>query len=151
MEPLCLSPEPFLRQKAPGLLGFSGDSVVQNPPANAGDTGDAGSIPGPGRSPGEGNGPSIPAWETPWTEEPGGLQSVGSHSQDMTKWRACTHIWPLIHLEQCSSRLQRILCFIMCLELWGAPDKKGTKTWPCPEGTPNPAHWSPCSQTSCLS
>ena len=21
---------------------------------------------------------SIPAWETPWTEEPGGLQSVGS-------------------------------------------------------------------------
>ena len=23
--------------------------------------------------------PSSLAWETPWTEEPGGLQSVGSH------------------------------------------------------------------------
>ena len=34
-------------------LGFPGGSVVKNWPANAGDTG---SIPGPGRSPGEGNG-----------------------------------------------------------------------------------------------
>ena len=33
--------------------GFPGGSVVKNPPANAGDPG---SIPGPGRSPGEGNG-----------------------------------------------------------------------------------------------
>ena len=23
--------------------------------------------------------PTIPAWEIPWTEEPGGLQSMGSH------------------------------------------------------------------------
>ena len=30
--------------------------VVKNPPANAGDRRDAGSIPGLGRSPGEGNG-----------------------------------------------------------------------------------------------
>ena len=29
---------------------------VKNPPGNAGDTGDTGSIPGSGRSPGEGNG-----------------------------------------------------------------------------------------------
>ena len=29
--------------------------VLKNPPANAGDTGDAGSIPGQGRSPGGGN------------------------------------------------------------------------------------------------
>ena len=35
------------------LLGFPGGSVVKNLPANAGD---AGSIPGSGRSPGEGNG-----------------------------------------------------------------------------------------------
>ena len=35
---------------------FPGDSVVKNPPANAGDTSDAGLIPGLGRSPGEGNG-----------------------------------------------------------------------------------------------
>ena len=30
--------------------------LVENPPANAGDTGGVGSIPGSGRSPGEGNG-----------------------------------------------------------------------------------------------
>ena len=30
--------------------------MVKNPPANAGDTGDSGSIPRSGRSPGEGNG-----------------------------------------------------------------------------------------------
>ena len=48
--------------------------MVKNPAANAGD---AGLIPGLGRSPGEENG-SILAWEIPWTEEPGGVQSMGS-------------------------------------------------------------------------
>ena len=37
-------------------MGFSGGSVVKNLPANAGDTGEVGSIPGSGRSSGEGNG-----------------------------------------------------------------------------------------------
>ena len=27
---------------------------------------------------------SIPAWEIPWTEEPGGLQSTGSQESDTT-------------------------------------------------------------------
>ena len=36
--------------------GFPRDSVVENPPANAGDLGDAGSIPGTERSPGGENG-----------------------------------------------------------------------------------------------
>ena len=39
-----------------GPRGFPGGSVVKNLPANAGDTRDAGSIPGSGRSPGGGNG-----------------------------------------------------------------------------------------------
>ena len=55
--------------------------VVKNLPADAGDIRDAGSIPGSGRSPG-GEGmathSSILAWRIPWTEEPGGLQSIGS-------------------------------------------------------------------------
>ena len=36
---------------------------------------------------GEGNGtpPSTLAWKIPWTEEPGGLQSVGSLESDMTE------------------------------------------------------------------
>ena len=58
------------------LLGFPVASVVENPPAN---TGDMDPIPGSERSPGEGNNhSSILAWESPWTEEPGGLQSMGS-------------------------------------------------------------------------
>ena len=42
--------------------------------------GDPGSIPGLGRSPGEGRATrsSILPWRIPWTEEPGGLQSTGS-------------------------------------------------------------------------
>ena len=48
--------------------------------ASACNAGDPGSIPGLGRSPGEGNGnhSSILAWRIPWTAEPGGLQSMGS-------------------------------------------------------------------------
>ena len=43
-------------QKFPPKVGFPGCSVIKNPPANAEDTGDAGSIPGSRRSPGGGNG-----------------------------------------------------------------------------------------------
>ena len=38
------------------VIGFSGGSMVKNLPANAGATGDVGSIAGSGRSPGGGNG-----------------------------------------------------------------------------------------------
>ena len=60
--------------------GFPGGSVVKNPPARAGDAGDAGSIPGSRRSPGEGNGNPFQytCLRIPWTEEPGGLHSMGS-------------------------------------------------------------------------
>ena len=37
-------------------MGFPGGAAVKNPPANAGDAKGMGSIPGPGRCPGEGNG-----------------------------------------------------------------------------------------------
>ena len=48
--------------------------------ASACNAGDLGSISGWGRSPGEGNGnhSSILAWKIPWTEKPGGLQSMES-------------------------------------------------------------------------
>ena len=61
-------------------MDFSGGSVINNPPANAGDTRDMGSIPGLGRFPGKEMAAhsSILAWRIPWTEEPGGLQSIGS-------------------------------------------------------------------------
>ena len=57
--------------------------VVKNPPANAGYKRDSGLIPGSGKSPagGHGNHSSILAWRILWTDEPGGLQSMGSQSQ----------------------------------------------------------------------
>ena len=57
--------------------GFPAASVVKNPPANAGDSG---SIPGSGRSTGEGNGSPLQyssLKRPPWREEPGSLQSLG--------------------------------------------------------------------------
>ena len=58
-------------------MGFPSGSVVKKLLAPAGE---AGSIPELGRSPGEGiaTHSSILVWTIPWTEEPGGLQSMGS-------------------------------------------------------------------------
>ena len=52
--------------------------MVKNLPANAGD---AGLIPGLGRSPEGGNGYPLQCscLENPWTEKPGRLQSMGSN------------------------------------------------------------------------
>ena len=57
-------------------MGFPGDSVVKNQPANARN---AGLIPGSERSSGErrGNPLQFLVWEIPRTEEPGGLQVMG--------------------------------------------------------------------------
>ena len=59
-------------------LHFPGGSVVKNPPASAGASGDAGLIPELGRSPEKemATHSSILAWRIPQTEEPGGLQSM---------------------------------------------------------------------------
>ena len=53
-------------------------SVVKNLPANAGDLG---SIPGreDPLEKGMAAHSSVLAWRIPWTEEPGGSQSMGSH------------------------------------------------------------------------
>ena len=60
-----------------------------------------GSIPGLGRSPGGGNGTPLQhfAWRNPWTEEPGGLQSMGSKELDTT---ASEHVL-LPHLSSCQN------------------------------------------------
>ena len=64
-------------------MGFPDGSVGKESACSAGDTADVSSIPGLGRSPGEGNGnhSSVLAWEIPWTEKSGeqskGLQRVG--------------------------------------------------------------------------
>ena len=80
-------------------VGFPGEAplvaqMVKNPPANAGDMG---STPGSGRSLEEDmtTHPSILAWEILWTEEPRGLQSMGSQEsqtrlRDQTKTAPCS-------------------------------------------------------------
>ena len=75
------------------LLGCAGSwashvaLVLKNMPANAGDIRDVGSIPGSGRSPGGEQGDSLhySCWRIPWTEEPGGLQSIESWGQTQLK------------------------------------------------------------------
>ena len=68
--------QPWSRKRM--VVTWTGDfpcsSVVENSPANAGDSG---LIPGLGRFPGEESGNSLFAWEISWTEESGGLQSMG--------------------------------------------------------------------------
>ena len=55
--------------------------------ASARNAGDQGSIPGSRRFPREGNGNPLQdsCLENPWTEEPGGLQSMGSQESDTTQ------------------------------------------------------------------
>ena len=57
--------------------------MVKNPPASAGDTS---LIPESEDSPEKKmtTHSSILGWEIPWTEKPGGLQSMGSQESDMT-------------------------------------------------------------------
>ena len=61
--------------------GFTSDSVVKNPPANAGDIRDMGPIPGSGRSPGVGNDNSLQG-------------SCLGNSKDRGIWQAIVHVVP---------------------------------------------------------
>ena len=67
--------------------------MVKNLPANARDIGDSGLIPG-WEDPLQmemATDSSILAWRTPWTEEPGRLQSTGSQESDTTEATEHTH------------------------------------------------------------
>ena len=69
---------PHLKRKGTQIIptsqGFPGGSDGKESACNVGDLG---SIPGSRRSPGGGNGNPLLPGESPWTEEPGGLQSMG--------------------------------------------------------------------------
>ena len=65
-------------------------SVVKNPSAMQ-ESQETGSIPGLGRSLGGGHSSTLP-WRIPWTEEPGGLQSIGlKRIRSYRSVLACTH------------------------------------------------------------
>ena len=65
-----------VRSTADQACGFPSSSVVKNPPVNGGD---ASLMPGQEDALEEemATHSSILAWRIPWTEEPGGLQSMG--------------------------------------------------------------------------
>ena len=76
------------------IVGFPGGTLVKDPPTNAGDARDMGLISGSGRSLVKGNGYPLhySCWRIPWTEEPGGLLSMGHKRSDMTKqMHVCRH------------------------------------------------------------
>ena len=90
-------------------------------------TGDAGSIPESGRSLEEGTAAhsSILAWRIPWTEEPGGLQSIGLQRVGCD-WSglACTHITiqsiPFTHFSLPRHHTPKFLFSVStCLFLFG--------------------------------
>ena len=64
--------------------------------ASACNAGDPRSIPGSGRSPGTGNGNPLQysCLKIPWTEEPGGLQSIGSQRVGLN-WATSLHFTSL--------------------------------------------------------
>ena len=68
------------------IQAFQVALMVKNPPANAADLRDAGSIPGSGRCLEEGMAThsSILAWRIPWTEKPDGLGCKESDTVEVT-------------------------------------------------------------------
>ena len=92
---------------------YNGSSLVtQMVKASAYNAGDPGSIPGSGRSPGEGaTHSSTFAWKIPWTEEPGGLQSVGSQRVGHDWATSLTHSLTLPTIRLPLSLKFRSLCF----------------------------------------
>ena len=61
--------------------------MVENPPAKAGDPGDSGSVPGLGRSPGEGNGNPF-------------QYSCLENSMDRGAWGPTVHVVPKSHTTE---------------------------------------------------
>ena len=76
-------------------MGFPHSSIGKESACSAGDPG---LIPGSGKSPGEGNGNTLPYsfLEIPWAEEPGGLLSMESHrvGQDWSDLAAAAAAYP---------------------------------------------------------
>ena len=60
----------------PQFYGFPGGASGKEPPANVGEAGDV--LRQDTREDPRASHSSILAWRIPWTEEPGGLQSIGS-------------------------------------------------------------------------
>ena len=91
------------------LVGFPRDSVVRNLPANAGDTGDAGSIPGSGRSPGGGHGNPL---QYSCLKNPQGQRSLVGYSPWSCRELDTTELLTCYYMETTAN----ILCSITNME-----------------------------------
>ena len=78
------------------LLGFPGGSGVKNSPANAGDAGHMGLIPGSGRSPGGGNGNPL---QYPWLENSLDRGALRDSVHGVAKSRTQLSDWARINAE----------------------------------------------------
>ena len=91
-------------------MSIYGDSDSKESTCNAGDLG---SIPGLGRSPGGGHWQPTPIFlpgESPWTEVPGGLQSMGS--------KRVRHDWVTKHIYIFTT-YRKLSCILsLILNLW---------------------------------
>ena len=93
--------------------------AVKKAPANAGDTGEVGLIPGSGKSPGGGNGNPLQylAWRIPWTEEPGGYSpwhaelNATEHTQAIIMFYLQDQLHSTFQFLQYSPCLGGFLCF----------------------------------------
>ena len=104
-------------------LGFPGGGEIKNPPAS---TGDVGSIPGSGRSPGGWNGNPLqhPCLENPGTEEAGRLQSLGSPRVGH-HWATGHILWSI----KCAKALCLKQTYIFILKCFIAKKKMLTIIW----------------------
>ena len=84
-------------------LGFPGGSVVKNSPANAGD---AGSIPGLGRCPGEGNGTPLQCYCQENLMHRRAWRATVQESQRAGHNRAYTYMWPQVNTPAASINCQ---------------------------------------------
>ena len=107
-------------------------SEVKNPPANEGDSR---SIPGSGRSPGEGNAThsSMLAWNIPRAEEPGGppFTGVTKSQTQLSDWAHRHHGWgdrTVGRRSECAfswglkNPCKRLLRKAVCCSSWGCVD-----------------------------
>ena len=107
--------------------GFLCGSEVKNRLVKAGNVRDAGSIPRWGRSPGEGNGKplQILAWEIPWTEESGRLQSTGSQRFRQEWATEHTHARTHTHTHTHTHAPMRLWCWSGGRRSWGSNEWRG--------------------------
>ena len=82
--------------------------MLKNPPPNAGDMGDVSSIPGSGRTPGEGNGYTLPS-------------SCLENPMDSGAWRATVH--------RVSKSWTQLSTYSLSMLLWFQVNGKGTQPY----------------------